>query len=174
METYPNVGDIVEVTNLLSTEAAEARVLGVRHSAEGEVRGIAVELLVHSETFWGVEFQLKKSTAELLKLGQALRSGSADVRVLREFRDAVDYIRKTAWAVDEWEERHRQRRSSDTVLSLLTAERIRRATHLCNELAAEVEASEVSFGTKGVAEFYRAIDRIYETLERSFTYRQTQ
>ncbi len=174
METYPNVGDIVEVTNLLSTEAAEARVLGVRHSAEGEVRGIAVELLVHSETFWGVEFQLKKSTAELLKLGQALRSGSADVRVLREFRDAVDYIRKTAWAVDEWEERHRQRRSSDTVLSLLTAERIRRATHLCNELAAEVEASEVSFGTKGVAEFYRAVDRIYETLERSFTYRQTQ
>ncbi|SRR5712692_4776687 len=173
MEAYPNVGDIVEVTNLLSTEAAEARVLGVRHSADGEVRGVAVELLVHSETFWGVDFQLKKSMAELLKLGQTLRSGSADVRVLREFRDAVDHVRKTAWAVDEWEERHRQRGNSDTVLSLLTAERVRRATRLCNELAAELEASEVSFGTKGVAEFYRAIDRVYETLERSFTYRET-
>ncbi len=174
METYPNLGDVIEVTNLISAESAEGRVLAMRRSAEGTVRGVAVELLVPSETFWGVNFQLKKNTAELLKLGQALQSGSVDVRVLREFRDAVDYIRRIAWAIEEWEQRHLLRRGPDTVLPLLTAERIRRATHLCNELAAELEACEVTFGTKGIAEFYRAVDRVYERLERSFMYHESQ
>ncbi len=67
-----------------------------------------------------------------------------------------------------------QRQGSETLLSLLTAERIRRATHLCKELAVEFEASEVNFGTQGIAEFYRAVDRAYQTLERSFTYREAQ
>ncbi len=170
METYPNVGDIIELTNLLSTESAEGRVLGIRRSAEDVVRGVAVELLVPSETFWGVNFLLKKNTAELLKLGQSLESNGIDLRLLREFRDAVDYIRGTAWAMEDWE----QRQGPDTVLSLLTTERIRRATHLCNELAAELEACEVSFGTKGIAEFYRAIDRVSQRLERSFSYHESQ
>ncbi len=173
METYPNVGDIIELTNLLSAESAEARVLAIRRSAEDVVQGVAVELLVPSETFWGVNFLLKKNTTELLKLGQTLQSGGINLHLLREFRDAVDYIRGTAWAMEEWEQRHLQRQGPGTVLSLLTAERIHRATHLCNELAAQLEACEVSFGTKGIAEFYRAIDRVYQRLERSYTYHES-
>lgn len=172
MEAFPSVGEVVELTNLLSAEAAQARVLGIRRSTESAAPGVAVELFVPSETFWGVNFQLKRSTTELLKLGQALQAGGIDQRELREFRDAVDQIRKIAWAVEEWEERHLQRRSLDTVLSLLTAERIRCATYLCNELASELEASEVSFGTKGIAEFYRAVDRAYQSLERPLMYRE--
>jgi hypothetical protein len=174
MDAYPHVGDIIELTNLLSAESAEARVLAIRRSTEDVVLGAAIELLVPSETFWGVNFQLKKNAAELLKLEKALQSGGIDLCHLREFRGAVDHLRRTAWAVEEWEERHLERRGSDTVLSLLTAERIRRATHLCKELAAELEACEVNFGTKGIAEFYRAIDRVYQLLERSCTYLEPQ
>ena len=172
--TSPGVGDIVELTNLVSSESAQARVLALRHSADDGVPTVAVELLVPSESFWGVNFQLKKKKYELLKLAPALQSAAIDLPVLREFRDAVDHIRKIAWAVEEWEERHLQRLNSDTALSLLTGERIRRATYLCNELAAELEACEVSFGTKGIAEFYRAVDRVYQRLERSFTYPEAQ
>jgi len=174
METYPNVGDIIELTNLISTQSAEARVLAIRRSAEDAVRRVAVELLVPSETFWGANFQLKKNTTELLKLGQSLQSNGIDLRLLREFRDAVDYIRRTAWAIEEWEERHLQRQGPGTALSLLSTERIRRATLLCNELATELEACEVSLGTKGIAEFYRAIDRVSQRLERSFTYHESK
>jgi TonB family protein len=84
METYPKLGDIIELTNLLSTESAEARVLAIRRSAEDMVRGVAVELHVPSETFWGMNFQQEKNTAELFELGQALgelrtsRQGSID------------------------------------------------------------------------------------------------
>jgi hypothetical protein len=132
MGTYPDVGDMIELTNLLSAESAEARVLALRRSAEEKVRGVAVELLVPSETFWGANFLLKKNTAQLLKLGQTLQSGGIDLHLLTEFRDAVDYIRRIAWAMEEWEERHLQRQGPDTVLPLLTTERIRCATHLCN------------------------------------------
>ena len=174
MENVPNVGDIIELTNLLSAESAQARVLAVRSSAGDAVPKVAVELLVPSESFWGANFQLKKTTAELLKLGQALHSGAIELPILKEFREALDHIRKVSWAVEEWGERQLQRRNPDTVLSLLTAERIRRATYLCNELATELEAREVSFGTRGIAEFYRAIDRVYQGLERSCTSREHQ
>ena len=41
METYPNVGDIIELTNLISTQSAEARVLAIRRSTEDAVRRAA-------------------------------------------------------------------------------------------------------------------------------------
>jgi hypothetical protein len=171
MENFPNVGDMVELTNLLSTESAQARVLAMRSSPGDAVPKVAVELLAPSESFWGANFQLKKTTAELLKLGQALHSGAVELPILKEFREALDHIRKVSWAAEEWGERQLQRRNPDTVLSLLTGERIRRATYLCNELAGELETREVSFGTKGIAEFYRAIDRVFQSLERSCTSR---
>src|SRR5713226_4004070 len=52
IETYPDVGEIIELTNLLSAESTEARVLAIRRSPEDTVRGVAVEFLVPSETFW--------------------------------------------------------------------------------------------------------------------------
>jgi hypothetical protein len=174
LDIHPVVGEVVELTNLLSAESAEARVLAIRRSREDAVERIAIELLVPSETFWGVNFQLKKYTADLLRFEQTFQSSHSDLRLLREFRDAVDCVRRAAWAIEECEQRHLQERCSDTMLSLLTAERIRRATYLCNELSAELEACDISFGTKGIAEFYRAIDRVNRRLEGSFTYHESQ
>src|SRR5262250_2865466 len=121
MKTYPAVGSQIELTNLLSHESLHARVVGVRRNAEGRLLGVAVELLVPSDTFWGVNFQLKKACADLVKLEYDMRSGTTDQRVLKEFRDAVDNVRKTAWAVQEWQERQSRREDPQTVLPLLTA-----------------------------------------------------
>jgi len=33
--------------------------------------------------------------------------------------------------------------------------------YVCNELAAELETHEVTFGTEGIADFYRAMDRAH-------------
>ena len=98
MKTYPAVGTQIEMTNLLSHESSHARVVSVRRNDEGRLLGVGVELLVPSDTFWGVNFQLKKTCADLVKLEYDMRSGSID-RVVGEFRDAVDNVRKTAWAV---------------------------------------------------------------------------
>lgn len=164
MKTYPAVGSQIELTNLLSHESSQARVVGVRRNSEGRLLGIAVELLVPSETFWGTNFQLKKACADLVKLEYDMRSGPVDQRVLQEFRDAVDNVRKTAWAVQEWQERQARRQDPHTVLPLLTAERIRRATQLCDAIAAAAAAHEVARETVGIEEFFAAVERVHRSL----------
>src|ERR1035437_13468 len=67
MDTYPNVGDIIELTNLISAESVEGRVLAIRGSTANVPQGIVIELFVPSETFWGMNFQLMKTTVGLLK-----------------------------------------------------------------------------------------------------------
>jgi hypothetical protein len=164
MKTYPSVGSQIELTNLLSHESSQARVVGVRRNAEGRLLGIAVELLVPSETFWGVNFQLKKACADLVKLEYDMRSGPIDQRVLGEFRDAVDNVRKTAWAVQEWQERQSRHQDPHSVLPLLTAERIRRATQLCEAITMASAANEVARETVGIEEFFRAVERVHQSL----------
>ena len=93
-----------------------------------------------------------------------MRSGPFDPRILREFRDAVDNVRKTAWAVQEWQERQSRQQDPLTVLPLLTAEGIRRATQLCDAITAGVAANEVARETVGIDEFFRAIERVHQSL----------
>jgi len=164
MNTYPTVGIQIELTNLFSHESSHARVVGVRREAEGRLLGVAVELLVPSETFWGVNFQLKKACADLVKLEYDMRSGAIDQRVLKEFREAVDNVRKTAWAVQEWQERQLRSQDPRTVLPLLTAERIRRATQLCDAITTASIAKEVTFTTVGIDEFLRSVEGVHQRL----------
>lgn len=90
IKTYPGVGSHLELTNLLSSEATQARVAAIRRSRSGAILGIAVELLVPSESFWGVNFQLKKTSAQLARIQEVIKPGGVDPEILREFRDAVD------------------------------------------------------------------------------------
>jgi len=53
MKTYPSVGRELELTNLLSGQVVQARVVGTRPSREGAAPRVAVELLTPSDTFWG-------------------------------------------------------------------------------------------------------------------------
>src|SRR5215467_5436216 len=173
MKTYPAVGSQIELTNLLSHESLHARVVGVRRNAEGRLLGVAVELLVPSDTFWGVNFQLKKACADLVKLEYDMRSGTTDQRVLKEFRDAVDNVRKTAWAVQEWQERQSRQEDPKTVLPLLTAERVRRATQLCDAITAAAAAHEVARETVGIEEFLQAVERVHQSLLALFKNHQS-
>ncbi|HXX44092.1 MAG TPA: hypothetical protein VEJ38_05145 [Candidatus Acidoferrales bacterium] len=172
MKTCPSVGSQIELTNLLSGESFRARVLGVRRSKENKILGVAVELLIPSESFWGVNFQLKKTSAELVRLERIMKSGSVDARILREFRDAVDYVRKTAWAVQEWQERKLRDRDPQTLLPLITAERIRRATQLSQTIMADLAAQQVTRETAGIEEFFRAVRGTYQYLVGFFKDRE--
>jgi hypothetical protein len=172
MKSYPSVGSHLDLTNLLSGEAFRARVVGTRRSTEGRILGVAVELLIPSDTFWGVNFRLKKTSAELVKLHHAMQSGNLDPRILREFRDAVDYVRKTAWAAEEWQERQLQQRDPQTVLPLITAERIRRATQLSNDISADLAAHEVSSETTGIGELFRSLGHLHQNLADLFKDRE--
>lgn len=169
MKNYPTMGVEAELTNVLNTQKTRARMAAVRRTRDGEIQGIAVELLAPDDVFWGLNFQLRRASAELLRLEEAIKQKDIDPLILREFRDAVDYVRKTAWAVQEWRERQIQHRDPSTVLSLLTMERIRRATTLTNDLLQDLQTQDVSDRTEGVAELQRTVEQLHRRLTQYFS-----
>ncbi len=162
MTTHLPAGTRIELTNRLSQEVAPAQVTGVRHSKPG---GVAVELLTPSETFWGITYRLKKAATDLRVLEDELKSGGSDPRVLQEFRDAVDHVRKSAWAVYEWQDRQLKHKDAGTVLSLLTTERMRRATQLNDAIVADLNAAQLTPKTPGISAFAQAVRRIWHMLK---------
>jgi hypothetical protein len=168
MKTYPASGVEATLTNTLTQQTVQARIAAVRRSRSGEVQGVAVELHEPSEAFWGLNFQLRKASAELLRLERGIKSGEIDPLILREFRDAVDYVRKTAWAVQEWRERQITHRDPQTVFSLLTLERIRRATTLTHDLLTDLKSLDVSHRTEGIPELSHAIGELHRQLGKYF------
>lgn len=116
----------------------------------------------------GLSPRLEKLSAELRELEQSMKSGDIEPRVLQEFRDSVDHVRATAWAVQQWLELQAKRGDAYGVLSLLTAERIRRATKLSTDLSIDLDATEVTFETEGLPALFRAVQGFYERLARLF------
>ena len=60
MANYPDLGSRVMLTNLLSADTMEARVLATPNSREGVSQGIVVELVSADESFWGVNLHVGK------------------------------------------------------------------------------------------------------------------
>jgi len=164
MKERPMPGTLIELTNCISDEVAQARVVAIGRSKPDT---IAVELLVPSDDYWGITFKLKRATNDLRRLEQEIKSGPTDSRVLREFREAVDYVRKTAWAVNEWQERQLKHKDTSTVLSLLTTERIRRATQLADAIVADMDAQELTPESPVFLDLVRAMGRLNRRLGTS-------
>ena len=115
-----------------------------------------------------VSERLKAATDELQKLEQLVVSGDCSPRVLSEFRGAVDSMRQTAWAVQQWIELQRQNRDPYTVMGLLAEERVRRATQLARDLRIDLESLELSVETEGLDNLFQATKGLYERLAPLF------
>jgi hypothetical protein len=115
-----------------------------------------------------VSERLKAATDELQKLEQLVVSGDCAPRVLSEFRGAVDSIRQTAWAVQQWTELQSQNRDPYTVLGLLSEERVKRATQLTRDLTIDLQSLELGVETKGLEKLFQATQGLYQLLSRLF------
>jgi len=112
--------------------------------------------------------RLKAATDELQELERLVVSGNCSPRVLSEFRGAVDSIRQTAWAVQQWTELQSQNRDPYSVLGLLAEERVRRATQLSRDLRIDLESMELSMETEGLDKLFQATEALYERLVSLF------
>lgn len=159
MANYPDIGTRVTLTNFLSTETMEARVLATPNSREGVSHGIVVELVSSDESFWGVTLQVKKAGVELQRLEKSLRSQNVDLRLLKEFRDAVDYLQAIAGSVQQARERQMEG-DEHGVDSWIVGERIRRTINFCLEVITDFDASRITEETKGLAELLESVEQI--------------
>jgi hypothetical protein len=115
-----------------------------------------------------VSERLQRLSAELRQLSQEIKSGDVDPIVLRDFREAVDNARQTAWVVQSWLEKEGKRADPYALLPLLTAERIRRATQLSRNLAGDLAAAEVTVEGGGLRELFVAVESLYNPLANLF------
>ncbi|MGH9863056.1 MAG: PilZ domain-containing protein [Candidatus Acidiferrales bacterium] len=112
--------------------------------------------------------RLHRLSNEIRELEEAMKSGDVDPRVLCQFRDSVDHARFTAWAVQQWIEKQTHNEDVYSVLPLLIRERMRRALQICDELALDIEASEIEPATEGLEPLYKGVERLYGRLSRFF------
>ena len=159
MTNYPDLGTRVTLTNLLSAESMEARVLATPNSREGVAHGIVVELVSANESFWGASLQVKIAGAELQRLEKSLRSQNVDLRLLKEFRDAVDYMQAIAASVQQSRERQVEGEDENADFGLV-GERIRRTINFCLEVIADYDAGRITEDTKGVPELLESVEQI--------------
>jgi hypothetical protein len=166
MSVYPELGSRVTLANFLSAQTAEARVLASPHAREGVANGIVVELIVPDDSFWGVNLQVKKTGVELQNLEKALQSEGIDLRLLKEYRDAVNTIRSAAGAVQQLRECQLRGLDDAELVAVLTTERIRRTVDLCMEVITDVDAGRVKNESKGAEELYEAMEQLRDRLRR--------
>jgi hypothetical protein len=108
--------------------------------------------------------RLETTTTALYELEQSVKSGDLDPRVLSEFRNAVDHIRNTAWAVQQWVGAREQSADPYAVLPALAAQRVHRATQLAKDLSLDLQTVEVSVDTEGLGDLYQAVDDLHRRL----------
>ena len=159
MGNYPDLGTRVTLTNYLSSETMEARVLATPNSREGVAHGIVVELISSDEGFWGVSLQVKKAGVELQRLEKSLRAQNVDLRLLKEFRDAVDYLQAIAGSVQQVRDRQTED-DDESVDTWLVGERLRRTINFCLEVITDFDAGRITEDTKGLPELLESVEQI--------------
>lgn len=110
--------------------------------------------------------QLQRVKTELVELEKAIRSANIDRSVLVEFCQAVDNIRQTGWAVHEWHQRQDKEQDPNTVVSILTLTRVRRATRLNNDICETLQRQEVILDSEGMSDLHKAVERLYMRMAR--------
>src|SRR5262245_16065424 len=108
--------------------------------------------------------RLQAATANLVELEQLVKSGDLEPRILEEFRNSVDQIRGTAWAVQQWIGLQEKSGDPYSLLPILSAQRVQRATQLAKDLTMDLESVEVGIETPGLKELFDAVNRLHELL----------
>ena len=110
---------------------------------------------------------MKVATDELHELEELVKSGDLDSRVLSEFREAVDHVRSTTWAVQKWIGLSDESGGDPfTVLPIMSAERVKRAIQISTDLSLDLQTIEVGIDTPGIIELFNAVDDLHRRLAK--------
>lgn len=104
--------------------------------------------------------QISRITAELKRMEDLLSFGMVDRRVLGEFRQAIDRVRTTGWQVERWLDGDER-----GLAVLVTEERIRVATKLATQLAAEAPSDKQFSGVRALRDAVHKLDQALAATE---------
>ena len=112
-----------------------------------------------------VRSHLENGIGELLGLHELLLTNVVDPDVLVDFRDALNRVRNTAWAAQQYIVRKETDQDSTSVLSLLAGERVRTAYQLCEALTEDLRKAEIEFQRGSLVQLYEVTKTLTERLK---------
>jgi len=118
--------------------------------------------------------EIRRFTAELKRLEERIKSEpSPDPVALSEFRNRVDNVRLAVWSASELINAERIKKSPDTVLAFLSAERLRRFEQLVKSLCGDIERGLITVRTDGMHALCESVNDLQQRLVQAIN-RRTQ
>jgi hypothetical protein len=111
--------------------------------------------------------KLQGLTDELRRIQGLLTTGvEFDPRILTEFRETVNRVRTTAWAMQQYIENTENDRDPAKVLTLLAGERVRAAFQICQLIRADLNNERIQFQKGQLLELNEAVQSLAKELEK--------
>jgi hypothetical protein len=118
--------------------------------------------------------EIRHFSTELKRLEERLKSElPPDPSALSEFRHRVDNVRLAAWSASELINAEHTKKSPDTVLAFLSAERLRRFEQLVKSLCGDIERGLITVRTDGMQALYESVNDLQQRLVSAIN-RRTQ
>ena len=116
--------------------------------------------------------RLQRITTELRRIQDSLaEEREVDSRILTDFRDAVNRIRNTAWAMEQFANSKTMKTDPDPLLSLVAGERIRAAYQLAGLVQADLANPQIRFQRGQLVSLFDATqelrDKLREAIEQT-------
>lgn len=112
--------------------------------------------------------RLKRTDEELQDLQRSVKTGMVNVKILIEFRQAIDHARQATAAMKHWLEEQESGGDPFQLLPKVMTERMRIATELLRDVTRDVESGDIDFDTAGIVELNQTLKTLQERLGRFF------
>lgn len=113
--------------------------------------------------------RLKKTDQELQELQSSVRTGMVNVKILMEFRQAIEHARQATAAMQSWlEEQDRAGGDPFKLLPKVMTERMKIVTDLLRDVTHDVESGDIDFDTPGLVELHQTLRTLLERMGRFF------
>src|SRR5579864_7585868 len=106
--------------------------------------------------------RLKKTNEELKDLQHLVKTGTINVKVLMEFRNATQRARQASAAVQDWLEAQGKGNDPYKLMARVMSQRVEMATQLLKDVTHDLESGDVDFDTPGLAELTKAVRALAE------------
>jgi hypothetical protein len=115
-----------------------------------------------------ISSRLEKTNQELKDLQHLVKTGTVNVKVLMEFRNATERARQASAAVRDWLEAQGKGNDPYQLMSRVMSQRVEMATELLKDVTHDLESGDVDFETPGLAELHKTVRTLLERVARLF------
>jgi len=113
--------------------------------------------------------RLKKTGEDLKQLQSSVKTGMVNVKILMEFRQAIEHARLTTSAMQRWlEEQEKAGGDPYQLLPKVMSERLKITTQLLRDVTHDVESGDIDFDTPGLVELHSTLKTLMERMARFF------